>query len=194
VSRHPLNFRREDPESCAPHLGGFSAKTRTPIRFHVAKDRVSICGQFRFYRPLVSLELGRGDEVRLATFRVPRSKMRPTDFCFPTLYVRVPVPACSRLDRQMRPPEGLRTACTQWVAPIATEESNVSRRSKRFGGSPVSTRRYRPRESASGFLTAIRGDLPSDTPVASLARSVHSAFVGGARRGEGCQIVSASVP
>jgi len=64
-------------------------------------------------------------------------------------------------------------ACTQRVAPIATKESNVSRRSKRFGDRLNSAERCRPRESASGVFHGHLRRLPSDTPVASLARSVH---------------------
>lgn len=51
-------------------------------------------------------------------------------------------------------------ACTRWVAPIRTEESSVSRRPSRFGGSPGIVRGCLPLAIAPHSLFASCGDQP----------------------------------
>jgi len=181
---------KRGPGICAPHLGGFSAKTRTPIRFYVAKDRVSMSGQSRRYRPLTSFELGRDDVVRLTTSRVPRSRcVRPISASQHSTYEYPYPPAPGSIVScgypRLRVRNGLR--------PLRPRNRTFHDARSASGDRLNSARCYRPREPASASY-AFAATFPL-TPLSppSLA-PCNSAFVGGARCGEGRQIVSAPVP
>lgn len=111
--------------------------------------------------------------------------MRPIDVCHPTLYYEYPyspAPGSSSSRPTSR-------ACTRKVAPFETEESDVSRRPKRFSGSPWFLRVFSPRVIPD-FVFFLQRPT-SDTPVASLATPrAFFRVLSGARCGEGRQIVS----
>jgi len=111
---------------------------RAPLRHLPARTRVS--------EALVSFRLARPPPARLAAHRDGRRRMRPTDFCFPSLCRREPAP---RLFPTLRP-----------VLPGASGERDTSRYPARFSGPRALFR-------CGVFLPRAETlDRASDTPVA----------------------------
>lgn len=189
--RDILSDFSERTRTFAPRLGGFGAKIRTPIRFYVARAASVSSGQFRRYVPLASFELGRDDVVRLATPRAPRSRcVRPMSASQHSTYEYPYSPALgsivSRLLQRLRVRNELR--------PLRPRNRTFHDVRDASGDRLNCARCYRPCESTFGRLTCLCGDLPSDTPVASLTRLERALSYAGVRCGDGRQIVSTSVP
>jgi len=126
-------FRHEDPSARA-RLGGFARSLAHRFAFVEVSPTVSVSAGNSAFGTTIPLGLGRVSRLRLATHQGARSRCVRSMSATQHSKERVPILGRSRFHRQ-----DLRPACTSRRARIAherTEESSVSRRPNRFGGSP----------------------------------------------------------